>query len=69
MSLKVLQSVLPSAPCTNACINCPRTAARRKSCDVHSPCPGYGTSANCPPLIVIAVHECLNLGGLAASPH
>jgi hypothetical protein len=65
MSLNVLQP----AACANACINCARTTVRRKSCDGHSPCTGYGTSANCPPLIVIAVHECLNLACLAASLH
>ena len=64
MSLKVLQST----HCTKACTNCRRTAVRRKICDGHSPCPGYGTRANCPPLIVIAVHGCLDLARVAGSP-
>ncbi|MBS1799941.1 MAG: hypothetical protein JSS95_08970 [Acidobacteria bacterium] len=57
MTLRVLQP----GSCANACANCPRTAAlRRKACDPHAACPGYGTSASCPPLIVLAVHECFN---------
>jgi hypothetical protein len=56
MSLNVLQS----KACAGTCTNCPRTAKRAVTCDPRSACPGYGTSSSCPPLIVLAVHECLN---------
>lgn len=52
MSFKILQA----SSCTQACLNCPN--ANRKRCDGSSVCSGYATSANCPPLIVLAVIEC-----------
>ena len=52
--------VLQSRSCAGACADCSRRSPRIH-CDGHAPCPGYGTSANCPPLIVLAVQECLNL--------
>jgi len=55
-------TVLGSAPCAKPCLNCSRKKPlRRESCDPHSPCPGYGTTTICPPLIVIAVYETLSL--------
>ncbi|MDE1178748.1 MAG: hypothetical protein PW789_19410 [Edaphobacter sp.] len=65
MSLNVLQK----KPCTGSCTNCPRTARRTSTCDARAACPGYGTSANCPPLIVLAVHECLNAALNLAQPN
>jgi len=56
MTLRVLQS----GPCTSACAECSHRSPRL-NCDGHNPCPGYGTSSSCPPLIVLAVHECLDL--------
>jgi hypothetical protein len=41
------------------CDACSRIApAQHHDCDGHAPCPGYGSSADCPPLIVLAVQEC-----------
>lgn len=51
-------NILQKKSCTNTCANCSRTA-KRTGCDPHASCPGYGTSTACPPLIVLAVHECL----------
>lgn len=53
-------TVLQSAPCAGACKACSRRSPRLH-CDAHTACPGYGSSPNCPPLIVLAVQECLNL--------
>ncbi len=58
-------SVLQPSPCAKACSNCPN-ALRNRLCDGRSVCSGYGTRANCPPLIVLAVLECALLA-LAAT--
>ncbi len=52
--------VLQSRPCVHACKECSRRSPRQH-CDTHAPCPGYGTTPNCPPLIVLAVQECIDL--------
>jgi hypothetical protein len=48
--------ILQKRACAKACANCPNAA--RERCDGHSACKGYGTTENCPPLIVLAVVEC-----------
>lgn len=53
-------SILETKPCSGTCRECSRRSPRLH-CDSHTPCPGYGTSFSCPPLIVLAVHECLDL--------
>lgn len=61
--------VLPSSDCTHTCATCRRaTAPHKRDCDSHMACRGYGSSANCPPLIVLAVHECLNAALEIAQP-
>ena len=52
--------VLQSKSSAGACAECSRSSPSLH-CDGHNPCPGYGSSASCPPLIVLAVHECLDL--------
>jgi len=48
------------------CDSCSRIAAvQHHDCDGHAPCPGYGSSAHCPPLIVLAVQERLNVALLS----
>ncbi len=69
MSLHILKSSNSPKPCTGGCANCPRTAKRTAGCDPRSACPGYGTSSSCPPLIVLAVHECLNAALNLAQPN
>ena len=52
--------ILPKSPPAVVCSGCSADAHMAQShqeCDVHSPCPGYGTTDSCPPLIVLAVHE------------
>lgn len=52
--------VLPKSSATVACSSCgayAHTAEFHHECDGHSPCPGYGSTETCPPLIVLAVHE------------
>lgn len=63
MPLRVLQ---PSA-CSKACANCPNANRNREFCDGRSTCLGYGTRANCPPLIVLAVLESALLALTAAT--
>lgn len=58
--------VLQKRPCTNACASCPHQASQRQSCDGHHACPGYGTRASCPPLIVLAIVECASAALAAA---
>jgi|GEM_PF-2133747 len=58
--------VLQSSTCTKACPNCPNARRSQTNCDGHSACAGYGTSANCPPLVVLAVVEAA-LRSLAAA--
>jgi hypothetical protein len=36
-------------------------AVQHHDCDGHLPCPGYGASTHCPPLIVLAVQETLSV--------
>jgi hypothetical protein len=62
MSFKVLQQ----AVCTKACSNCPNARNNRANCDGRTACAGYGSSANCPPLVVLAVVE-FTLRALAAA--
>ena len=64
MSFHVLQS---TRACSGTCTNCPRTA-KRTTCDRSAPCPGYGASTACPPLIVLAVHEVLSAALQLAQP-
>lgn len=59
MALTILQTQTKTSTCAGACKQCPRRSPLR-NCTSHTSCPGYGTSANCPPLIVLAVHEYLN---------
>ena len=43
------------------CDSCSRIApVQHHDCDGHEPCPGYGSSTHCPPLIVLAVQECIS---------
>jgi len=52
--------VLPitqTTACSGRCRTCMRVTRSDEECDGHSPCPGYGTRASCPPLIVLAIHE------------
>lgn len=52
--------ILQKSPHTVACSSCgahSHTVQFHTQCDGHSPCPGYGTTETCPPLIVLAVHE------------
>lgn len=58
MPLLVLQpsTFQPTASvCAKACANCP--SRNRSACDPKAPCPGYGSSKACPPMIVLAVIE------------
>ncbi len=59
--------VLQSAPCSKACANCPNSLRSLQTCNEHTACKGYGTSANCPPLIVFAVLECARIALAAAN--
>ena len=40
-------------------------AVQHNDCDGEAPCPGYGSSSHCPPLIVLAVQEHLNVAVLS----
>jgi hypothetical protein len=64
MPLRVLQS----SPCAKACSNCSNALRSPQTCDGRSACPGYGTRANCPPLIVLASLQWDILALAAATP-
>jgi len=52
----------PQSANSPTCDGCSRIApVQRHDCDGHAPCPGYGCSTHCPPLIVLAVQECLSI--------
>jgi len=67
MPFRIMQSTLQSASCGKACSNCPNRAGSKGNCDGHGVCPGYGTRASCPPLIVMAVLECAAIALAAAT--
>ncbi|MDE1162781.1 MAG: hypothetical protein PW792_12650 [Acidobacteriaceae bacterium] len=43
--------------CKNSCPGCPNALRKAVVCPKDAPCPGYGTSEACPPMIVLAVAE------------